>query len=138
MADTNNLNLPPIVEGKQSGSVADNSTPLGTEQPIDPMPAEAGTKTYLVGGAIVLVLAIVLVFLKQGYANHLIGTKRRSPNQGNAAAWALFGTLFFPAIAAGLGYVKGADSLMTLPFMLPIGLGMVVCLVLTVMLSSKK
>jgi membrane protease YdiL (CAAX protease family) len=137
MAEPSNLNLPPIADGKTNASDPAGSAPLATET-LAPAPLpEANQKTYMVGAGIVIVLALVLLFFKRGYANYLI-SKKRSPNQSDTASWALFGTLLFPVLAIGLGYVKGIDTLMSLPFLLPLVLAMLVCLVLTVLLSRKK
>ena len=135
MAD-NNLNLPPIVNAPGTPSTPSDPLPGRTEIPNLP-PDDANGKTYMIGGGIVIVLAILLLLFKRAYANYLIG-KKRSPNQSDSASWALFGMLFFPVLAVGLGYVKGTDSLMTLPYLVPLVVGMLICLVLTFMLSAKK
>lgn len=137
MAEPTNLNLPPIADNKTNAADPAASAPLATET-LAPAPLpEANQKTYMVGAGIVILLALVLLFFKRGYANYLIA-KKRSPNQSDTASWALFGTLVFPVLAIGLGYVKGIDTLMSLPFLLPLILAMLVCLVLTVLLSRKK
>jgi membrane protease YdiL (CAAX protease family) len=137
MAEPSKLNLPPIADNKANAADPAAGAPLASET-LAPAPLpEANQKTYLVGIGIVIVLALVLLFFKRGYANHLI-SKKRSPNQSDTASWALFGTLLFPVLAIGLGYVKGIDALVSLPILLPLILAMLVCLVLTITLSRKK
>jgi len=137
MAEPNNLNLPPIADNKNNQADPATATPQAAETLATPALPEANQKTYMIGAGIVVVLALVLLFFKRGYANYLI-TRKRSPNQSDTASWALFGALLFPVLAIGLGYVKGIDTLMSLPFLLPLVLAMLVCMVLTVMLSRKK
>lgn len=137
MAEPNNLNLPPIADNKNNPVDPAAASPQATETLATPPLPEANQKTYVIGAGIVVVLALVLLFFKRGYANYLI-TRKRSPNQSDTASWALFGALLFPVLAIGLGYVKGIDTLMTLPFLVPLVLAMLVCMVLTVMLSRKK
>jgi len=136
MAEPNNLNLPPIADNKNNQADPATASPQAETLATPPLP-EANQKTYMIGAGIVVVLALILLFFKRGYANYLI-TRKRSPNQSDTASWALFGALLFPVLAIGLGYVKGIDTLMSLPFLLPLVLAMLVCMVLTVMLSRKK
>jgi hypothetical protein len=136
MADPNKLDLPPIADNKAAPTDA-AAAPQSTET-LAPAPLpEANQKTYMVGAGIVIVLAIVLLFFKRGYANYLIA-KKRSPNQSDTASWALFGALLFPVLGIGLGYVKGIDTLMSLPFLIPLILAMLICMALTVVTSRKK
>lgn len=142
MAEPSKLNLPPIADSKTNAVDPAASAPLASEtltsETLAPAPLpEANQKTYMIGTGLVIVLALVLLFFKRGYANYLI-TKKRSPNQSDTVSWALFGTLLFPVLAVGLGYVKGIDTLLSVPFLLPLILAMLVCLVLTVLLSRKK
>lgn len=94
-------------------------------------------KDYAIAGGIVLIVAIIWFLVRNAYANWLIGSQRKSPNQGNAAAWCLFGTLLFPTLGAALGFVNSSRYL-SLPYLIPIGLATLVCLVLTLIISLKK
>lgn len=94
-------------------------------------------KDYVISGGIVLIAAVIWFVVKNAYADWLISSQKRSPNQGNAAGWGLFGALFFPTFGAALGFVNSARFL-SLPYLIPIGLATLVCLVLTLVISMKK
>jgi hypothetical protein len=135
MAD-NNVNLPPLTPAQPGDSTAEAS------KPMEGMPSDiagvTSSKDYMIGAGMVLAMALVFLFIRQAYANYLVGSQRRSPNQGNAAGWSLFGTLLFPGIGAGIAYVKGMSVMLSVPFLVPVMLATIVCLVMTVILSVKK
>lgn len=130
--------LPPIQElptlPPQSTNGAGTTT---SDLPPEPPPTSVTTKEIALLGGGILIAAILWFVVKNAYANWLVGSQRRSPNQGNTAGWFLFGTLFFPTIGAGLSFADSSRFL-SLTYILPIALATVVCLILTIVISVKK
>lgn len=136
MADQT-ITLPPLQDNveptAQPGSSGSN---VIVEEPMDTGMQPTG-KEFAIAVGIVLVAAIIWFVVKNAYANWLMSSQKKSPNQGNAAGWSLFGTLLFPTIGAALGFVDG-NRFLSLPYILPLGLATLVCLVLTGVISFKK
>lgn len=136
MADQTDI-LPPLQDSATPASQpGSGNTSITIEEPKDTEMQPMG-KDYAIAGGIVLIAAIIWFIVKNAYANWLISSQKKSPNQSNAAGWSLFGTLVFPTIGAALGFVDSTRFLSML-YLLPIGLATVVCLVLTLVISSKK
>lgn len=117
-----------------------------TDQPAtDPAPTAAGTPTTnpqqpsltltgdwdvtvgeqtnsrdaLIGGVVLLVLAVVFFVIKNAYANWRV-KERVAPSRANASGWFLFLGLMAVATAAVLGFVNSGRFLAPL-YLFPLG-----------------
>jgi len=127
--------LPPI---QSAPSTPPTQSGVGLEVPMPMQPTMGPTsKEYAIAGGAVLVAAIIWFAVKNAYGNWLVSAQRKSPNTGSAAGWALFGTLLFPTIAGALG-ILDSTRFLSLPYSIPVGLATVVCLALTIILSTRK
>lgn len=132
-----NNNLPPI----DQKSVDTGVPPLGNGVVEVPPQIDIGSasgptsKDIAIGAGVLLALAIVFVFIRQGFVNWLVSSHKRAPNSAGLAGWGLFGTLFFGAAIGCIGLVN--KSLLTLPYILPLAGLSLVCLIICI-LSSRK
>jgi hypothetical protein len=105
-------------------------------KPFNPVPPEGVTQTgMLIGGAILLVLAIVFLLISRSVRGHLIGRKA-SPSTAGSASWALFA--FLLAVAATSVFGVLGDLWSVLAFIVPMGVLIAVTLVLCVVLFNSS
>ncbi|MCQ8279429.1 hypothetical protein NFI95_13365 [Acetobacteraceae bacterium KSS8] len=106
-----------------------------TGQTIDAatLPGEAAlsTTSAVAGGAILLVLAVGLFFVRGAIRSHLISL-RASPSAAGSAGWALFALLLGLCVLVLFGLLGNLWG--TLAFTLPLGLFILLMLVLFVLL----
>ncbi len=113
--------------------------PLGTDMPVssaDVGEPAAGSKDVMIGAGGLLVLALLFFFIRGAYVNYLVGSLKRSPNNAGLAGWGLFGCLFFGAAIGCVALV--GKSYLTLAVLVPLALLSLVCLILCLVVSSKK
>jgi len=130
-------NLPPIDQ-----KAVESTTPSASNGVLEVMPSidfasDTGptSKDIAIGVGALLVLAIVFVFIRQGYVNWLVSSHKRAPNSAGLAGWGLFGALFFGSAIGCIGLVN--KSLFALPYIVPLAVLSVICLVICI-LSSRK
>jgi len=99
-------------------------------------PVESGKKGLLIGGIALLVLAIVSFLIRSAFVNYLVGSLKRSPDTAGLAGWGLFGGLLFGSAIASVALAGG--GYLTVPVIASLGALAVLCLVLCIVLSSKK
>lgn len=125
--------LPPIKGASSEGKFPTVETPFPTAE-LDAVPASS--KDFMVGGGGLLVLAVVFFFIRNAYVNYLVGSLKRSPNNAGLAGWALFGCLLFGAAIGSAALIS--KSYLTLVVIAPLAVLSVICLVLCILVSSKK
>jgi len=97
-----------------------------------------GTKEMVIGFGGVLVAAIIFFFIKNAVSKMLVSSYKKSPRSADMAGWALFCVLLFAAITAALA-ILNSDRFMSLPYLIPIGLAMLVSLIMFIVsLLSKR
>ena len=93
------------------------------------------TRDIAIGVGVLLVLMVVFFFVKNGYANWLVG-RRVSPRSANAAGWWLF--LFLVALAVGgIFPLVSQASFLSIPFLAPVGVLGIASLVM-LLVSSRR
>jgi hypothetical protein len=133
MADQS-ITLPPL---QDYTAPADQQGGANTEIEINiPLNQPTG-KEYAIAGGIVLVAAIIWFIVKNAYANWLIREQKKSPSQGNAAGWSLFGALTFATLGAALGFVD-STRFFSLPYLIPVGLATLACMALALVIAIKR
>ena len=98
--------------------------------------AGPSNKEVLIGAGALLALAIVFFLIRNAYVNYLVASMKRSPNNAGLAGWGLFGCLFFASAIGCLALVS--KSLLTLMTILPLAAISLICLILCIVISSKK
>ncbi len=97
--------------------------------------AATNTRDIAIGVGVLLVLMVVFFFVKNGYANWLVG-RRVSPRSANAAGWWLF--LFLIALAVGgIFPLVSQTSFLSIPFLAPVGVLALASLVM-LLVSSRR
>lgn len=132
MADQKNV-LPPL---SSSPSVP---APTNVEQPIQ-IQLDLGTgpttKDMLIGGGVLLALAIVFFFIRNAYVSYLVGSKKRSPNNAGLAGWGLFGGLLFASAIGAVALIS--KSYLQALVIGPLATLSLMCFVLAMVIGSKK
>jgi hypothetical protein len=105
-------------------------------EPAAAVQAPAGNKNMLIGGILLALLAVLFFFIRNAYANYLVGSLKRAPNAANLAGWALFGSFFFASAIGSLAL--GNDAWLSLPVLVALAGLSTVCLGLCVAVSRKK
>jgi hypothetical protein len=125
--------LPPL---SSSPSVP---APTNVEQPIQ-IQLDLGTgpttKDMLIGGGVLLALAIVFFFIRNAYVSYLVGSKKRSPNNAGLAGWGLFGGLLFASAIGAVALIS--KSYLQALVIGPLATLSLMCFVLAMVIGSKK
>ncbi len=124
--------LPPIPPAKDPALTTEIPMPVITEE----LNAGPSNKEVLIGAGALLALAIVFFLIRNAYVNYLVASMKRSPNNAGLAGWGLFGCLFFASAIGCLALVS--KSLLTLMTILPLAAISLICLILCIVISSKK
>lgn len=111
-ADSTPAATAPAEAAQPSSLVADSSWDLPVNQ-------QTNSREALIGGVVLLVLAVVFFVVKNAYANWRV-KERVAPSRANASGWFLF--LGLMAVAAGtvLGFVNSGRFLAPL-YLVPLG-----------------
>jgi hypothetical protein len=134
MADEQNLKLPDL--DKPAGNSARTETKTD-ESPIH-VGSTTSTKEMVIAFGGILVAAIIFFIVKNFVSKMLVSSYKKSPRSADMAGWSLFCVLLLAAITAALAILDSAKFL-TLPFLIPIGLAMLVSLIMFfVALLSKR
>ena len=88
----------------------------------------------VVGGAVMLALAVVFLVMRGAVRNHLI-SNRASLSSANGASWALFTFLFVAAFTVVFGVIGGFWTILS--FIVPLALLSLITLVLFVILFNS-
>ena len=127
-----NLNLPELDKTPSDAQKTETSTGILSEG------AGVNTKEMVIGFGAVLIAAIIFFVIKNYVARMLVASYKKSPRSADMAGWSLFCILLFAAIIATLGILDSAKFL-TLAYLIPIGLAMLVSLITFIMaLLSKR
>lgn len=105
-------------------------TRSGPAQPSSP------TKSPLLAGLLLLVLAFTFFFIRGAFENYLVRSKKRSPNTASLAGWALFGGLLSGS-AIGSAALMGS-AYVVLPVIISLAVLSMIFFVMCVIFSSKK
>jgi hypothetical protein len=85
----------------------------------------------------VLVAAIIFFFVKNFVSKMLVSSQKKSPRTADMAGWSLFCVLLLAAIIAVLA-ILDSTRFLSLPYVIPIGLAMVVSLIMFFIALSKR
>jgi hypothetical protein len=128
------LKLPEVVtipEDTTRITTSDGSVNIKLVKEIQP-------KEMIIAGAGLLVSAIIFFIIKNYLSKQLVSNYKKSPRSAETAGWSLFGFLMLVAIGASLG-ILDATRLLSLPYLLPIGVALLVMLFVFIMaLISKR
>jgi hypothetical protein len=131
--DNKNSSLPPVPAQPPTQSTVGAPTPEGSSPGPD---VSLGSKSVVIGVGVLVVVAIVLFLVRQGFVNWLVGSLKRSPNAASLSGWGLFGALFFGAAVAALAFVNPA--LLVLVYVGPlVGLALI-CLVVCLLSAMRR
>jgi hypothetical protein len=135
--NNNSYSLPPLVsqtisvDKSSSGQTTiTTNTVKQTNVPSLSFPG-LGTKEYILGGVILLVLAVLFFFAAQQFSNHLV-KKRHKPSNANTASIWLFFLLFDLAVIAVIG-ILDAGLLSLLQISIPLAILALVFVVLLIL-----
>lgn len=96
------------------------------------------TKEMVIAFGGILVAAIIFFIIKNSVSKMLVSSHRKSPRSADMAGWSLFSVLLLAAITAALA-ILDSTRFLTLPYLIPIGIAMVVSLIMFfVALLSKR
>lgn len=131
MAD--NSGLPPLENTKTE------TTPSAGEL-LAPIIADLGlgpsSKDVMIGGGTLLVFALIFFFIRNAFANYLVGSLKRSPNNAGLAGWMLFGGLLFGAAIGSIALISKAY--LTVMYIVPLAVLSLICFILCFVVASKK
>lgn len=119
-----NLKLPDLEN--TPGDVAKYETSIDTN--FLPFGSKISTKEMVIAIGAVLLAAIVFYIIKNFLSKMLVSRQLKSPLLADLAGWSLFCVLLLAAIAAALA-ILDSTKFLTLPYLIPIGLVMLVLLV---------
>ena len=96
------------------------------------------TKETVIAIGAVFISTIIFFIVKNFVSKMLVSNYRKSPRIAEMAGWSLFCVLFFAAIASAL-VILDPTRFVSLPYLLPIGLAMLVSLVMFIVaLLSRR
>lgn len=124
--------LPPIAPEKPLSLTSESPINGGIEE----MNVGPSSKEIMIGSGALLVLALVYFFIRNAYVNFLVSSLKRSPNNAGLAGWGLFGCLLFASAIGCLALVS--KSLLTVMAIVPLAAISLICLILCIVISSKK
>lgn len=133
MDEKNGSVLPPV-NSAQDKSLLGSTQDIPNE--IEPLSGPS-TKEVIMGFGLLVILSIVFVFVRNAFVGYLVGPgMKRSPNNAAIAGWGLFGGLFFASVIACVAIF--GKIFLTMFVVLPLSIVMILCFVLTVIMSVKK
>ncbi|MBW6479833.1 MAG: hypothetical protein K0B37_10415 [Bacteroidales bacterium] len=95
------------------------------------------SKEMMFAGGAVLVAVIIFFIIKNSVSKMLVASYRKSPRSAEMAGWSLFCILFLASVAAALGTLD-STRLLSLPYLIPLGLAMLVSLVMFIVAILSK
>lgn len=134
MAD-NTFTLPDLNKNtdKPSTTTQEVSKPIGELVPSH----KISSKEMMIAGGAVLVAVIIFFIIKNSVSKMLVASYRKSPRSAEMAGWSLFCILFLASAAAALGTLD-STRLLSLPYLIPLGLAMLVSLVMFIVAILSK
>jgi cbb3-type cytochrome oxidase subunit 1 len=120
-----NLKLPDL--GKAPAGDPGKAEMKSNELPI--LVETISTKEMVIAFGGVLVVAIVFFIVKNFVSKMLVSSQRKSPRAADMAGWSLFSVLLLAAITAALA-ILDSTKFLTLPYLIPIGIAMLVSLIM--------
>lgn len=131
MAD--NSGLPPLDNTKA------DSQPTTSEMPA-PINIDLGlgpsSKDVMIGGGLLLVLAVIFFFIRNAFVNYLVGSLKRSPNNAGLSGWMLFGGLLFGAAIGSIALIS--KSYLTIMYIAPLAALSLICFTLCFVVAARK
>jgi hypothetical protein len=112
-------------------------TETSTGMPFLPVGGTTSTKEMVIAFGAVLVAAILFFFVKNFVSKMLVSSQKKSPRTADMAGWSLFCVLLLAAITAVLA-ILDSTRFLSLPYLIPIGLAMVVSLIMFFVALSKR
>jgi len=130
LPDLAKTNEPIAPTTEKSTTIPSNNFPKVT--------SEISTKQMMITGGALLVAVILFIFIKNAVSKMLVASYRKSPRSADMAGWSLFSFLFFSSMVAALG-VLDSTRLLSLPYLVPLGLAMLISLIMFIVaLLSKR
>lgn len=125
-----NFKLPELGESPKSET--------STGVPFLPTGGTTSTKEMVIAFGAVLVAAIIFFVVKNFVSKMLVSSHKKSPRSADMAGWSLFCVLLLATLTAALG-ILDSTRFLSLPYLIPIGLAMLACLVMFIVaLMSKR
>jgi len=133
-----NLNLPAL----NNTTPADTTATTSSTEPMTDLPTGGGgavtTKEMMIGFGAVIIAGIIFILIKNYVSRMLVSSYKKSPRSADMAGWSLFCVLLFATIAGVLG-ILNASVFFTLPYLVPLGIGMLISIVMLIIsLTSKR
>lgn len=134
MADQN-LKLPDLDKAPSDSQNAQTSTSTG--MPPIKIGGTTSTKEMVIACGAVLVAALIFFFIKNAVSKMLVSSYRKSPRSADMAGWALYCVLLLASITAVLA-VLDSSRFMSLAYLIPLGVAMLISLVMFVVSVLSK
>lgn len=130
-----NLKLPELDKTPSDAQKTETSMGWGPSESAGGM---VNAKEVVIAFGAVLIAAIIFFVIKNYISRMLVASYKKSPRSADMAGWSLFCILLFAAIAATLG-ILDSTKFLSLPYLIPIGLAMLVSLITFIIaLLSKR
>ena len=124
--------LPVITPAKEP--ILSSEIPMpGTIEEVSTGPS---SKEVMIGAGALIFLAVMFFLIRNAYVNYLVASLKRSPNAAGLAGWGLFGCLLFGSAIGCLAIIS--KSLLTIMAVIPLAVLSLLCLILCLVISSKK
>lgn len=131
MPDTSGL--PPLENTKADPQPTTSEMPATINIDLGLGPS---SKDVMIGGGLLLVLAVIFFFIRNAFVNYLVGSLKRSPNNAGLAGWGLFGGLLFGAAIGSIALIS--KSFLTVMYIAPLAVLSLICFILCFVVASKK
>jgi len=131
MPDTSGL--PPLENTKADPQPMTIEMPPPINIQLDLGPS---SKDVMIGGGLLLVLAVIFFFIRNAFVNYLVGSLKRSPNNAGLAGWGLFGGLLFGAAIGSIALIS--KSFLTVMYIVPLAALSLICFILCFAVAAKK
>jgi len=112
-------------------------TETSTGEPSLPIGSTTSTKEIVIAFGAVLVTAIIFFIVKNFVSKMLVSSYKKSPRSADTAGWSLFCVLLLASITAVLA-ILDSTRFLSLPYLIPIGLAMLVSLIMFIVALVSK
>lgn len=129
MPDTSGL--PPVKDAKADPMPAATELPVQIDHGLGP-----SSKDVMIGGASLLLLALIFFFIRNAFVNYLVASLKRSPNNAGLSGWMLFGGLLFGAAIGSIALIS--KSYLTVMYIAPLAVLSLICFIFCFVVASKK
>lgn len=131
MADNSGLPRLDNTQAAPRQTTSETPAPINIDLGLGP-----SSKDVMIGGGLLLVLAVVFFFIRNAFVNYLVSSLKRSPNNAGLSGWMLYCGLLFGSAIGSIALIS--KSFLTVMYIAPLAALSLISFILCIVVAAKK